>query len=118
MPARRGTVGVVSGHAAQLRVTAPGPTRGLADVVARHPQVERVVCGHLHRTISCRFAGTVATTVPSVAHAVAFDVRVGDPPRWTLETPAITLYLWRPDLGLVSHQVAIGPFREGTFGDD
>jgi Icc protein len=95
-----------------------GPADGLAEVVSRHPHVERVVCGHLHRAISRRFAGTVAATVPSVAHAVALDVRAGQPARWTLEAPAITLYLWRPELGLVSHQLAIGPFREGTFGDD
>jgi 3',5'-cyclic AMP phosphodiesterase CpdA len=94
-----------------------GPAEALATVVGRHPQVERVVCGHLHRAISRRFAGTVATTVPSVAHAVALDLRAGTPPRWTLETPAISLYVWRPELGLVAHQVAIGPFPEGTFGD-
>jgi 3',5'-cyclic AMP phosphodiesterase CpdA len=30
---------------------------GLAQIVARHPQVERIVCGHLHRAIDRRFAG-------------------------------------------------------------
>jgi 3',5'-cyclic AMP phosphodiesterase CpdA len=87
----------------------------LAEVVARHPHVERVVCGHVHRTISRRFAGTVAATVPSVAHAVTLDLRPGGPAAWQLEPPAITLYLWRPELGLVAHQLAIGVFTAGLY---
>jgi len=90
-------------------------SRRLADVVGRHPNVERVVCGHLHRTISRRFAGSVAATVPSVAHAVTLELRPGGPPAWTLEPPAITLYLWRPDLGLIAHQLPIGTFEVGRY---
>jgi 3',5'-cyclic AMP phosphodiesterase CpdA len=30
----------------------------LAAVIGQHPHVERVVCGHVHRSIQCRFAGT------------------------------------------------------------
>lgn len=93
-----------------------GPAAGLAEVVARHPQVERVVSGHLHRAISRRFGGTVAATVPSVAHAVAFDVSLLGPPAWNLEPPALTLYLWRPRLGLVTHQLAVGTFAGGRYG--
>jgi len=47
---------------------------GLAAVIARHPQVERLIAGHLHRAITVRFAGTVATTCPSPAHQVALDL--------------------------------------------
>jgi 3',5'-cyclic AMP phosphodiesterase CpdA len=93
-----------------------GPAARLADVVSRHPHVERVVCGHLHRAISRRFAGTIAATVPGLAHAVALDLEPRHAPGWTLEPPAITLYLWRPQLGLVTHQIAVGPYPEGRFG--
>src|SRR5262249_22179824 len=34
--------------------------RSLEQVIARHPQVERVVSGHLHRAIVARFGGTIA----------------------------------------------------------
>ncbi|MCB9393884.1 MAG: phosphodiesterase [Acidimicrobiaceae bacterium] len=92
-------------------------TEGLRDVVSRHPQVERVICGHLHRTIARRFAGTVATTVPSTAHAVALDLR----PELTegasnAEPPAITLHLWRAGIGLVTHTRTIGDFPGHLFG--
>jgi 3',5'-cyclic AMP phosphodiesterase CpdA len=44
---------------------------GLAEVLARHPQVDRIVCGHLHRSIVARFAGRPVMTSPSTAHALA-----------------------------------------------
>src|SRR5262249_43888751 len=46
----------------------------LADVVARHRQVQRIVCGHLHRSIQAVVGGTLATTAPSTAHQIALDL--------------------------------------------
>jgi|GEM_PF-738235 len=39
----------------------------LAQIVAQAPQVERILCGHLHRSIQVRFAGTLArrTRIPA-----------------------------------------------------
>ena len=34
----------------------------MAAIVARHSQIERVLCGHLHRPIQVRWAGTIAQT--------------------------------------------------------
>jgi 3',5'-cyclic AMP phosphodiesterase CpdA len=48
---------------------------GLNAVLRRHPQVQRVVCGHLHRSTLRRFGGTVAMSVPSTAHQIALDLR-------------------------------------------
>ncbi|MCP3144276.1 phosphodiesterase [Pyxidicoccus xibeiensis] len=83
----------------------------LAAVIARHPQVERVLCGHLHRPIVKRFAGTVASTCPSTMHQVALDL--GLPGRLALvpEPPACQLHLWSEASGLVSHTSYIDDFR-------
>ncbi len=51
----------------------PGDAEALAAVVARHPQVVRLLCGHVHCPVEVPWAGTVATTMPSVAP----DVRQG-----------------------------------------
>lgn len=81
-----------------------------AAVVRRHPQVERVLCGHLHRPIQLRWAGTVASTAPSPAHQIALDLRPEGPLRWIAEPPAVQLHHWRPGVGLVSHTSYVGDY--------
>jgi Icc protein len=39
--------------------------RALGDVLQRHPQVRRVVAGHVHRTMSAELAGRPVVAVPS-----------------------------------------------------
>ena len=78
-----------------------------AAVIRRHPQVERILCGHLHRAIERRFAGTVAGTAPSTAHQIRLDIRPGAPLRFMFEPPGYQLHLWC-DGGLVSHTASIG----------
>jgi 3',5'-cyclic AMP phosphodiesterase CpdA len=39
--------------------------RALGDVLQRHPQVRRVVAGHLHRTMTAELAGRAVLVVPS-----------------------------------------------------
>jgi 3',5'-cyclic AMP phosphodiesterase CpdA len=87
----------------------------LADVVRRHPQVESVVCGHLHRAIQSRWAGTVASTAPATAHQLVLDVRPDAALGWTMEPPGYALHLWREG-GLVSHVANVGEFPTYTTG--
>lgn len=86
----------------------------MADVVRGHPQVERVVCGHLHRSIQSRWAGTLAMTAPGTAHQVCLDVRQDVGLSLTLEPPGYALHLWRDGLGLVSHVANVGEFPRYT----
>jgi 3',5'-cyclic AMP phosphodiesterase CpdA len=44
---------------------APGDQTAFVEVVARHPQVRRVVAGHFHRTITAEVAGRPALIIPS-----------------------------------------------------
>jgi 3',5'-cyclic AMP phosphodiesterase CpdA len=89
----------------------------LAAVVARHPQVERILCGHLHRAIDRRFAGTVAGTAPSTAHQIRLNLLPEAPLRFMFEPPGYQLHVWREDSGLVTHTAVSGdwagpyPFR-------
>jgi 3',5'-cyclic AMP phosphodiesterase CpdA len=79
-------------------------------IVKRHPQIERILCGHLHRPIQTRWAGTLASTSPSPAHQVALDLSVGAPSHFVMEPPAYQLHLWDAMAGLISHTAFIGKF--------
>ncbi len=81
---------------------------GLADVLARHPQVERVLCGHLHRAIDRRFAGTVAGTAPSTAHQIRLNLVPDAPLRFVAEPPGYQLHVWHEESGLVTHTAVFG----------
>ena len=81
----------------------------LAAILARHPQVEHILCGHLHRPIMTRWAGTLASTMPSTAHQVALDLE-GGPARFVMEPPAIRLCRWSAAAGLVAHFDYVGDY--------
>jgi 3',5'-cyclic AMP phosphodiesterase CpdA len=95
------------GHMDRMGLANP---EALEAVIARHPQVERVVSGHLHRAIVKRFGGTVASTSPSPSHQVVLDLADDAASRFVLEPPAFQLHLWRAGAGVVSHVAAIGEF--------
>lgn len=82
----------------------------LGEIVARHPQVERIVCGHVHRPICMRWHGTVVTTAPSTAHQVALNLVAAEPVAWVGEPPACHLHFWNGANGLVTHLSYIGDF--------
>lgn len=86
----------------------------LSAILRLHPQVERLACGHLHRSIQVRFAGTVAQTAPSTGHQIHLNLTPGARGSYILEAPGFLLHVWNEDAGLVTHQVAIdqapGPF--------
>ncbi|OZI32282.1 phosphodiesterase [Bordetella genomosp. 10] len=81
----------------------------LAEVVGRHANVERILCGHLHRTIFRRYAGTIASTCPSPAHQVVLDLRPDGPSAFVMEPPGFHLHEWRNG-ALVSHVAVIGDY--------
>jgi len=79
-------------------------------LIRRHPQVERVLAGHLHRPIQARWAGTLASTAPSPAHQVTLDLGPADTGTFAMEPPGYQLHLFTPEAGIVSHTVTVGSF--------
>ena len=82
----------------------------LAAILARHRQVERLVCGHIHRFMQLRFGGTLLVTAPSTTTAIALRLAAGARPASYVEPPALLLHDWREGTGLITHHVPIGTF--------
>ena len=76
----------------------------LSEVICRHGQVQRVVCGHIHRNVTARFAGIVASVAPSTAHAVPLALGPKPAPSGvTYEPPGFHLHYWLDGVGLTTH---------------
>ncbi|WP_300296802.1 phosphodiesterase [Ferrovibrio sp.] len=80
-----------------------------AAIMARHNQVELILCGHLHRTIRASIGGRPALTCPSPAHQVALDIDPQAPSCFRMEPPGFMLHWWK-DARLVSHTAFIGDY--------
>ncbi|MEO8714406.1 MAG: phosphodiesterase [Acetobacteraceae bacterium] len=85
-----------------------------AAVIARHRQVERIISGHDHRSVTARVAHAIATMSPSVAHQVDLDLRPESSSAFMLEPPAYQLHSWSAAHGFVTHTALVenypGPF--------
>jgi Icc protein len=88
---------------------AMGLLEGASELVAAHPQVQALLCGHLHRSIQVRFGGTLASVCPSAAHQIALNLLAQGADGFVMEPPAFQLHLWHAER-LVSHTVPIGDF--------
>jgi 3',5'-cyclic AMP phosphodiesterase CpdA len=80
-----------------------------AAVIARHPQVERVISGHFHRSMQARFGGTTASACPSCAHQLLLDLVPGADIRFTFEPSAFQLHLWN-GAQVVTHTAVVDDF--------
>ena len=94
----------------------------LAPIIEKHPRVQLVAAGHVHRATLTTFAGVAATIAPAPNHAVDLDLGARRP-SFIVEPPAFHLHVWFPGEGfghVVTHSVPIGRF-EGPhpfFGPD
>lgn len=78
----------------------------LGRIIERHPQVERITCGHVHRGMLARWHGTTVSICPSTAFQYSFDLRPDAPTTVTGEPPAYQLHYW-DGAALVTHTVAV-----------
>ncbi|MFG6443263.1 phosphodiesterase [Roseateles sp. LKC17W] len=77
-------------------------------LIAAHPQVQLVACGHLHRMTLGRIAHAPAVTAPSTAHQLALDLAPGAPLALALEPAGWLIHAWGPGLPLVTHLALAG----------
>ena len=92
-------------------------------IVRRHPRVQLIATGHVHRATLTMFAGVPTTICPAPNHAVDLDLAQLREPSFKVEPPAFHLHCWFPGEGfgsVVTHQVPIGDFDgpHPFFGPD
>jgi len=86
----------------------------IGEVLRRFPNIEAVLCGHVHRTMVKRWAGTVVISCPSTATEIALQLKQDAQPQSYLGPTACVLHWWEEGQGLFSHLTHIEP-GEGPF---
>lgn len=73
-------------------------------VIARHPQVGRIISGHHHRAVVGQCAQAIVIAAPSSDRAYGLALDDGDPvATGTDEQPGWALHVWAPETGFASH---------------
>lgn len=88
----------------------------LIELLGRAPQVERVLCGHVHRPIQARVGGVACSVAPSTCLSYSLSLRPGEKLYPTGEPPGFQLHFWDGATSLVTHTLAIGDFFEPPPG--
>ncbi len=95
-----------------------------ADAISGHGQIRAIHCGHLHRTTNASFRGVPLGIAPSVAPAVALDLRPVSPETpdgralITSEPPGYALHRWDGQ-DLVTHYEFVGEWgRIASYGPE
>lgn len=79
-----------------------------ASVIARHPQVTRIICGHHHRVAVGQVAHAPVVIAPSTSWTYGLAMYEGQPiaPR-TAEHPGWMLHAWTATGGFASHFIEL-----------
>lgn len=79
-------------------------------VLKRHPQVLRVLFGHVHRHMVLAYGGTIAMSSPSTVSQIILRLNPDDEAASMMEPPAFLLHHLRADGTMISHAQPIGDF--------
>ncbi len=84
----------------------PESVAGLGRIIARHPQVRAVLCGHVHRCAQTAWHGTLVSVCPSTAFQARLRLGAGRFEASPDEPPAYQLHYW-DGATLVTHTVTV-----------
>ena len=86
----------------------------LGAVIEKYPNIERILCGHIHLTTHVRWRGTVISTAASMGLQLLLDLTLKLPSSFYKDAPCYQLHYWSPDRQLISHTVSLhemeGPY--------
>lgn len=90
-----------------------GAERFLQIVQQHAHHIERVLCGHVHRAIELRLAGTLFSVCPSTSHQIHLNLVPEAVGGYTLEPPSLRVFSWsEAQHTLLTHNVAISGWDE------
>lgn len=95
----------------------------LGEIVEKYPNIERLMCGHIHLPAHMRWRGSIVSTAPSMGMQLVLDLTLNRGSNFILEAPGYQLHHWSDNKVLVTHTVYVRdgdgpyPFEEHTGTD-
>ena len=91
----------------------------LAAVLEKHPQVQRILAGHIHLSSLSQWRSVVVSTAPSMGMRLFLDLTMELPSAFIPDDPGYHLHYWTPDRRLITHTVQVS-VHEGlhSFTED
>ncbi len=78
----------------------------LQQIVARHPQVQRILAGHIHLASFTQWGSVAVSTAPSMGMHLYMDLTM-QRSAYILDDPGYQLHLWTADQRLITHTVRV-----------
>ncbi len=86
----------------------------LKDIVSRHDNIERILCGHIHLPVSAQWCGIQVNSASSTGMLLGLDLSLQLPSQFYLDEPSYLLHYSNDDGLLITHMVSTrnndGPF--------
>jgi 3',5'-cyclic AMP phosphodiesterase CpdA len=79
----------------------------LGEVIEKHPQVQRILAGHIHLPALTQWRGVVVSTAPSIGMRLSLDLTLEQPSAFILDEPSYQLHYWTPESHLITHTVRV-----------
>ncbi len=81
------------------------------ELLARHPQVKHIACGHVHRPCETTVGGIGLSIAPNAAHAITLKLGSKQPLNYAMEPPAVRLFWSSEDGAVTTHLSFVGTFE-------
>ena len=80
--------------------------KNMAERVSQFDNIKRIICGHIHRSISANWAGTTVSVAPSTAHQLVLDLSDNHFLEMSYEPPGFDLHVWDGET-IISHNCPV-----------
>ena len=81
----------------------------LGEIVSKHSNIERILCGHIHLLVHTRWNGTIVSTAPSMGMQLGLDLTMQRESAFFLAAPGYQLHHWTPQENLITHTIYVRP---------
>ena len=86
----------------------------LGEIIEKHTNIERIICGHIHLPTHTKWHGTIISTAPSMGMQLGLDLTMEKASEFILEAPGYQLHHLTEHGDIITHTVYVrevdGPY--------